>query len=61
MSQIGKSNNSFIYKELDKEGSQIGIALKLIKHTKDNCHSKECAHLKNEFEILNLVRHPNII
>lgn len=32
LTQIGKSNNSHIYKELDKSGNSVGYALKIILH-----------------------------
>lgn len=35
LSQIGKSNNSHIYRELDKEGKSIGIVLKIILHQQE--------------------------
>lgn len=42
LSQIGKSNNSHVYKELDKKGKSVGKALKIIVHQVDGQHSKEC-------------------
>jgi hypothetical protein len=59
--QIGKSNNSHIYRELNKEGKSLGIVLKIILHQTENQHSKECVQLHNEFNILDKLNHPNII
>lgn len=52
LEQIGKSNNSVIYKLLNKEGKPNGRVLKLVMHNSPDVHPKECEHLHNEGNIL---------
>ena len=61
MIKIGSSNNSVIFKEMDKNNQPNGKVIKLIPHEKNGEHSQECQHLKNEYKILKKLRHPNII
>lgn len=61
LEQIGKSNNSVIYKLLNKDGNPNGRVLKLVMHQSPNIHTKECEHLHNEAVILGQCRHPSII
>mmetsp|Transcript_4092 Transcript_4092/g.5865 ORF Transcript_4092/g.5865 Transcript_4092/m.5865 type:complete len:123 (-) Transcript_4092:670-1038(-) len=61
LTQIGKSNNSHIYKQLDKNNQALGQALKLIVHSSSGNHSKECQHLHNEHNLLKNINHCNIV
>ncbi|EAS07672.1 Serine/Threonine kinase domain protein (macronuclear) [Tetrahymena thermophila SB210] len=70
LEQIGESSNSCIFSITNKnKQSQI---LKVIKHNSQNSyklegreqcsgHSRECAHLQNEYNMLRKLNHPNII
>ena len=61
LNQIGKSNNSHIYQELDKNGNSLNMALKIIVHKEHGLHSKECHHLHNEYKIMKNLNHPSIL
>ncbi|KRX03328.1 Protein kinase-like domain [Pseudocohnilembus persalinus] len=61
LEQIGKSNNSVIYKLLNKEGKPNGKVLKIVMHNEEGTHPKECEHLHNEANMLQNIKHPSII
>jgi len=62
--RIGGSNNSVVYEMTSKDtkkSSKSKKAFKLVPHDQIHSHSRECAHLSNEFALLSKIAHKNII